>query len=93
MEQTDNIEALMDRIKEQESMYEFERIDEELALQMGFYVVRRAREMGKPVATRITLNRRTLFSLSKTLPMQPIKARIFGSAGVNRGSIPLNGVA
>lgn len=48
MEQTDNIEALMDRIKEQESMYEFERIDEELALQMGFYVVRRAREMGKP---------------------------------------------
>lgn len=108
MEQTDNIEALMDRIKEQESMYEFERIDEELALQMGFYVVRRAREMGKPVATRITLNRRTLFrfrwraqspkaiigfAAKKTLPTQPIKARIFGSAGVNRGSIPLNGVA
>ena len=64
MEQTDNIEALMERIKEQETMYEFDRIDEELALQMGFYVVRRAREMGKPVATRITLNRRTLFSLS-----------------------------
>lgn len=64
MEQTDNIEALMERIKEQETMYEFDRIDEELALRMGFYVVRRAREMGKPVATRITLNRRTLFSLS-----------------------------
>ena len=39
MEQTDNIEALMERIKEQETMYEFDRIDEELALQMGFYVV------------------------------------------------------
>ena len=38
MEQTDNIEALMERIKEQETMYEFDRIDEELALQMGFYV-------------------------------------------------------
>ena len=46
MEQTDNIEALRERIKEQETMYEFDRIDEELALQMGFYVVRRAREMG-----------------------------------------------
>ena len=107
MEQTDNIEALMERIKEQETMYEFDRIDEELALQMGFYVVRRAREMGKPVATRITLNRRTLFSLSmaqnpkaitgfavkKILPTLPTKAHIFGSAGVNRGSIPSNGAA
>ena len=36
MEQTDNIEALMDRIKEQESMYEFERIDEELGTSDGF---------------------------------------------------------
>lgn len=35
MEQTDNIEALMERIKEQETMYEFDRIDEELALQMA----------------------------------------------------------
>lgn len=64
MEQTDNIEALMESIKVQESMYAFDRIDEDLALQMGIYVIRRAREIGKPVATRITLNRRTLFAYS-----------------------------
>lgn len=64
MEQTDNIEALMESIKAQESMYAFDRIDEDLALQMGIYVIRCAREIGKPVATRITLNRRTLFAYS-----------------------------
>lgn len=55
MEETNDIQALMDSIQAQETAYEFERIDEELALQMGLYVIRRAREMGKPVATRITI--------------------------------------
>lgn len=64
MEETNDIQALMDSIQAQETAYEFECIDEELALQMGLYVIRRAREMGKPVATRITLNRRTLFAFS-----------------------------
>lgn len=64
MEETNDIQALMDSIQAQETAYEFERIDEELALQMGLYVIRRAHEMGKPVATRITLNRRTLFAFS-----------------------------
>lgn len=64
MEQTSDIEALMERIKVQESTYEFDYIDEELAMQMGIYVVRRARGLGKPVATRVTLNRRTLFACS-----------------------------
>lgn len=64
MEQTNDIAELMERIKTQETMYEFDRIDEDLALQMGIYVVRRAKEIGKPVATRITLNRRTLFAYS-----------------------------
>lgn len=64
MEETNDIQALMDSIQAQETAYEFEHIDEELALQMGLYVIRRAREMGKPVATRITLNRRTLFAFS-----------------------------
>ena len=64
MGETNDIQALMDSIQAQETAYEFEHIDEELALQMGLYVIRRAREMGKPVATRITLNRRTLFAFS-----------------------------
>ncbi len=64
MEQTNDIAALMERIKAQETRYEFDRIDEELAMRMGIYVVRRAKEMGKPVATRVTLNRRTLFAYS-----------------------------
>lgn len=64
MEETNDIQALMERIKEQETAYEFDGINEELALQMGLYVVRRAKELGKPVATRITVNRRTLFSFS-----------------------------
>ena len=108
MEQTDNIEALMERIKEQETMYEFDRIDEELALQMGFYVVRRAREMGKPVATRITLNRRTLFSLSmagtkpesdnwlrrkENLAYATNQSSYFWECWCEQGSIPSNGEA
>ena len=70
MEETNDIQVLMDSIQAQETAYEFERIDEELALQMGLYVIRRAREMGKPVAIRITLNRRTLFafSMARTKP-------------------------
>ena len=64
MEQTNDIDALMEKIQAQETAYEFDRIDEDLALQMGIYVIRRAREMGKPIATRITLNRRTLFAYS-----------------------------
>lgn len=64
MEETNDIQALMNSVQTQETAYEFERIDEELALQMGLYVIRRARKMGKPVATRITLNRRTLFAFS-----------------------------
>lgn len=64
MEQTDNIEALMESIKAQETMHAFDKIDEDLAFQMGIYVIRRARELGKPVATRVTLNRRTLFAYS-----------------------------
>ena len=64
MEETNDIHALMERVKAQESAYEFERIDEELAMQMGLYVVRRAKEIGKPVATRVTLNHRTLFACS-----------------------------
>ena len=64
MEQTNNIAELMESIKVQETACEFDRIDEDLALRMGIYVIRRAREMGKPVATRITLNRRTLFAYS-----------------------------
>lgn len=64
MEQTNDIDALMERIKVQETTYEFDHMDEELATQMGIYVIRRAREMGKPVATRVTLNRRTLFACS-----------------------------
>lgn len=64
MEKTDDINTLMEAIKEQENTYELDYVDEELALQMGIYVIRRAREMGKPVATRITLNRRTLFAFS-----------------------------
>lgn len=66
MEKTDDINALMEIIKEQENTYELDYVNEELALQMGIYVIRRAREMGKPVATRITLNRRTLFAFSMT---------------------------
>ena len=64
MEPTNDIDALMERIKVQETTYEFDHMDEDLAMQMGIYVIRRAREMGKSVATRITLNRRTLFSYS-----------------------------
>lgn len=64
MEQTDDIAELMESIKAQEVAYELDHLDEELAMQMGVYVIRRAREMGKPVATRITLNRRTLFAAS-----------------------------
>ena len=64
MEQTNDIDALMEKIQAQETAYEFDRIDEDLALQMGIYVIRRAREIGKPIATRITLNRRTLFAYS-----------------------------
>lgn len=64
MTETNHIEALMDQIKEQETQFEFGSIDESLSLQMGLYVVRRAKEIGKPVAVRITLNRRTLFACS-----------------------------
>lgn len=35
MEETNDIQALMDSIQAQETAYEFECIDEELALQMG----------------------------------------------------------
>lgn len=64
MEQTNDIEALMEKIKEQEAAYEFDHLDEHLAMQMGIYVIRRAQELGKPVATRVTLNHRTLFAYS-----------------------------
>lgn len=64
MEETNNIAALMERIQAQETEYEFDHIDERLAMQMGIYVIRRATEMGKPVAVRVTLNRRTLFAAS-----------------------------
>ena len=64
MEQTNDIDALMARIQAQETEYEFDCIDEKLAFQMGVYVVRRATEIGKPVAVRVTLGRRTLFSCS-----------------------------
>lgn len=64
MEETNDIEELMAKIQSQETTYEFQRIDEELAMQMGIYVIRRAREMEKPVAVRVTLNRRTLFAAS-----------------------------
>lgn len=64
MEQTSDINALMDKIKAQEDAFEFDFIDEDLAMKMGIYVLRRARGMGKPVAVRITLNRRTLFAAS-----------------------------
>lgn len=64
MEPTNDINALMERIKAQEDTYELDHLDEGLALQMALYVVHRAREIGKPVATRITLNHRTLCALS-----------------------------
>lgn len=64
MEETNDIAALMERIQAQETEYELAAIDEELAMQMGIYVVRRAKEIGKPVAVRVTLNRRVLFACS-----------------------------
>lgn len=64
MEETKDIAALMNSILAQEKAYEFDRIDEELAMQMGIYVIRRAKQIGKPVAVRVTLNRRHLFSMS-----------------------------
>ena len=39
MEQTNDIDALMEKIQAQETTYEFDRIDEDLALQMGIYAI------------------------------------------------------
>lgn len=108
MEQTNDIDALMEKIQAQETAYEFDRIDEDLALQMGIYVIRRAREMGKPIAARITLNRRTLFAYSmparslkaitgsaarRTSYMRPMAVLTIGSAGARRAIILSSGVA
>lgn len=64
MEETTDIQALMDSIAEQETRYELDTLDERLVFQMGVYVLRRAAEMGAAVAVRVTLNRRTLFAAS-----------------------------
>lgn len=64
MEQTDDIDALMARIAEQETEYELDGLCEQLAMKMGVYALRRAKEMGASIAINISLNGRTLFAAS-----------------------------
>lgn len=73
MEETADIQALMDSIAEQETRYEPDALDERLAFQMGVYVLRRAAEMGAAVAVRVTLNRRTLFAAHRCCKYQTRK--------------------
>lgn len=59
-----NIAELMDKIQADERKYELEEMNSKLAMQMGLFIVKRVREMGKCVSMRITLNHRILFGYS-----------------------------